>query len=96
MVERLFAGYFTDGEAIADRETLARLAGEVGLDTAEVGDMLASDAYADDVRVDEARAGQLGITGVPFFAIDEKFGISGAQSAKVITDALMQAFAERE
>jgi predicted DsbA family dithiol-disulfide isomerase len=96
MVERLFAAYFTDGEAIADRDTLARLAGEVGLDAAEVRDMLASDAYAADVRADEARAGQLGITGVPFFAIDEKFGISGAQSAKVITDALMQAFAERE
>jgi len=96
MVERLFAAYFTDGEAIADREALVRLAGEVGLDAAEVRDMLASDAYAADVRADEARAQRLGITGVPFFAIDEKFGISGAQSAKVITDALMQAFAERE
>jgi len=95
MVERLFAAYFTDGEAIADRDTLARLADEVGLDEAAVRDMLASNAYAADVRADEARAGQLGITGVPFFAIDEKFGISGAQSAKVITDALMQAFAER-
>lgn len=96
MVERLFAAYFTDGDAIADLDTLVRLATEAGLDADAVRAMLASDAHAADVRADEARAQQFGITGVPFFAIDEKYGISGAQSAAVLSDALTQAFAERD
>ena len=95
MVERLFAAYFTDGEAVGDHDTLARLAGEVGLDTDDVSAMLASDAFAAEVRADEDRARTFGISGVPFFAIDEKYGISGAQPASVITEALTQAFAER-
>jgi predicted DsbA family dithiol-disulfide isomerase len=95
MVERLFAAYFTDGEALGDHATLARLAGDVGLDPTAVTTMLASDAFAADVRADEDRAAAFGISGVPFFAIDEKYGISGAQPASVITEALTQAFAER-
>ncbi len=95
MVERLFAAYFTEGEAVGDHPTLARLAGHVGLNTADVATMLATDAFAADVRADEDRASAFGISGVPFFAIDEKYGISGAQPASVITEALTQAFAER-
>jgi predicted DsbA family dithiol-disulfide isomerase len=95
MVERLFAAYFTEGEAVGDHPTLARLASHVGLNTADVAAMLAADAFAADVRADEDRAATFGISGVPFFAIDEKHGISGAQPASVITEALTQAFAER-
>jgi len=94
MVERLFAAYFTDGEAVGDHATLARLAADVGLDAAEVAAMLVTDAHANDVRADEQRARDFGITGVPYFAIDEKYGISGAQPASVITEALTQAFAD--
>ncbi len=94
MVERLFAAYFTDGEAMGDHETLMRLAAAVGLDAAAVGSMLASDAFAADVRDDEARARDFGIAGVPFFAIDEKYGISGAQPAPAILGALTEAWAE--
>ncbi len=94
MVERLFAAYFTDGEAMGDHETLMRLAAEVSLDAAAVGSMLAGDAFASDVRDDEARARDFGITGVPFFAIDEKYGISGAQPASAILGALTEAWAE--
>ncbi len=95
MVERLFAAYFTEGEAMGDHATLTRLGTDVGLDANEVATMLASDAHATDVRADEARAASFGISGVPFFAIDEKYGISGAQPASVITDALVEAFAAR-
>ena len=71
-----------------------RLAADVGLDAAEVAAMLVTDAHANDVRADEQRARDFGITGVPYFAIDEKYGISGAQPTSVITEALTQAFAD--
>ena len=94
MVERLFAAYFTDGVAMGDRTALVRLAPDVGLSAGEVSAMLDSDAFSADVREDEARAQQLGISGVPFFAIDEKYGVSGAQPASALTDALNQAWSE--
>jgi predicted DsbA family dithiol-disulfide isomerase len=94
MVERLFKAYFTDGEAIGDHDTLVRLATDTGMDPVAVRDMLTSTAYASDVRGDEARAQEFGITGVPFFAIDERYGISGAQPSTAILDALMQAWNE--
>ena len=94
MVERLFAAYFTDGVAMGDRTALVRLAPDVGLNAGEVSAMLDSDAFSADVREDEARAQQLGISGVPFFAIDEKYGVSGAQPASALTDALNQAWFE--
>jgi predicted DsbA family dithiol-disulfide isomerase len=61
-----------------------------------VSAVLASDRYGDQVRQDEAQAGQLGITGVPFFVIDAKFGVSGAQPAAVFTQALQRAWDERD
>ena len=57
-----------------------------------VAAMLASDAFADAVRADERRAQQFGISGVPFYAIDATYGISGAQPAEVLTSALEQAW----
>lgn len=96
LVERLFTAYFTDGEVVSDREVLVRIAGEAGLDADAVRAMLASDAHAADVRSDEARARQYGITGVPFFAIDGKYGVSGAQSADVLASALQEAWDSRE
>lgn len=89
--ERLDRGYFTEGEAPDDHETLTRLAVEVGLDEVEVKDVLTSDRFADDVRQDVAEARALGITGVPFFVIDRKYGVSGAQPAELIRSALEKA-----
>lgn len=94
MVERLFTGYFTDGDVISDHPTLVRLAGEIGLDTELVRAMLVSDRFATNVRSDELRAQQFGITGVPFFAIDERYGISGAQPASAIVAALNEAWSD--
>jgi predicted DsbA family dithiol-disulfide isomerase len=92
--ERYFKAYLTDGQPIGDRETLVRVAAEAGLDAATAREVVESDAYARDVRAEERRASALGITGVPFFVIDEKYGLSGAQPADVLLDALEQAWEE--
>jgi predicted DsbA family dithiol-disulfide isomerase len=91
--ERLFVAYFTEGEPIGERDTLVRLAGEVGLDPVECAQVLASDRYGDEVRADEREAHELGVTGVPFFVIDGKFGVPGAQDADTILDVLRRAWA---
>ena len=93
MKERLMRAYFTEGVAIGERAELVRLATDIGLDEAEVKGMLSSDRLADEVRADEARARAFGISGVPFFAIDERYGVSGAQPADVLLDVLRQAHA---
>jgi len=92
MKERLMHAYFTEGVAIGERAELVRLAVEVGLDEAEVKAMLSSDRLTNEVRADEARARAFGISGVPFFAIDERYGVSGAQPADVLLDVLRQAY----
>jgi len=92
MEERLFAAHFVDNEAIGDHETLVRLAAEIGLDPVEAGEVLAGDAFGDEVRSDEAEARALGISGVPFFVIDRAYGVSGAQPSETLRAALDQAW----
>jgi predicted DsbA family dithiol-disulfide isomerase len=92
MKERLLGAYFTEGLPIADVDTLVRLAEEVGIDRAEARAVLEGEAYGDAVRADERRARLLGISGVPFFVLDSRYGISGAQSPQVIVDALERAW----
>jgi predicted DsbA family dithiol-disulfide isomerase len=94
MKERLMRAYLTEGLALGRREVLERLALEVGLDPARVRETLAGDAHATDVREDEATARQLGINGVPFFVLNGKYGVSGAQSPEVLLEAITQAYAE--
>ncbi len=93
--EALFRAYFTDGEPIGDPTTLARLAVAAGLPAAEVDDVLAGDRYAEAVRADERHAQALGATAVPFFVIDETYGIAGAQPPEVFTNVLERAWSER-
>lgn len=90
--ERLMSAYFTEGVAIGDRGELQRLGEEIGLPAGEVRDLLAGDAYADAVRGDEALAQGLGITGVPFFVLDDTFAVSGAQPVELFEQALAQAW----
>ena len=92
--ERLLRAYLVEGEPIGDRGTLARLATDVGLDSGEVRDVLAGDGYADAVRADEHQARRLGIQGVPFFVLENAYGVSGAQPVEVLLAALTQARAE--
>jgi predicted DsbA family dithiol-disulfide isomerase len=95
MVERLHRAYFTDQESIFDHESLARLAADAGLDPADVDKVLSTDQYADEVSADEMTASSLGATGVPFFVIDRRYGISGAQPADAIAQALELAWDKR-
>jgi len=94
LVERLHRAYFTDQESIFDHASLVRLATEAGLDAAEAEAVLSSDEYGDAVAADERTAHALGANGVPFFVIDRRYGISGAQPAAVMAQALDQAWAE--
>ena len=79
---------------MGDPETLVRLGAEAGLDAAEVRTALETQAYADDVHRDEYEARQLGINGVPFFVIDRKYGVSGAQPPQALLQVLEQAWNE--
>jgi predicted DsbA family dithiol-disulfide isomerase len=94
--ERLFKGYFTDGEAIAEPNALAKLASEVGLDEEQARAVLLSDQYSADVRADEENARQLGISGVPFFVVGGKYAVSGAQPAEVLAQVLERAWSEQK
>ena len=86
--EALFASYFTNGKDISDHETLAELGATIGLDKQSVLDMLAGDDYRDAVISDIKAAEMMGINGVPFFVLDEKYGVSGAQSPELFLNAL--------
>lgn len=92
--ERLLKAYFTEGVAVANTDELVRLGTEIGLDADELRGVLESDAYADEVKADFQRGRMFGVQGVPFFAIDEKYGISGAQPEEVFTEVLTKAWAE--
>jgi predicted DsbA family dithiol-disulfide isomerase len=94
--ERLLLAYFSAGEPIADREALVRLGAEAGLDPAEAAEVLDSHAYLDEVRADEVEARELGIQGVPFFVLDRRYGVSGAQPAEVLLEALRRAWADSQ
>lgn len=96
LMERLMTAYFAEGQLISRRETLQALAVEVGLDPADVADLLASDAFTDEVRADERTAAQSGITGVPFFVLGGRYAVSGAQPAEMMLGALQQAWADPE
>jgi predicted DsbA family dithiol-disulfide isomerase len=93
--ERLDRATFTEGLRVSDRDALVEVVSEAGLDADEAREVLASGRYGDAVRGDEAQAQAYGITGVPFFVVDGKYGVSGAQPAELIRQALDTAWAQR-
>lgn len=94
VVQALFRAYFSDSRHLGDHAVLADLAQEAGLDRDEAVKLLADNSYSAEVRADEAQARQLGVTGVPFFVIDGKYAVSGAQSEEAWERALQAAWAE--
>jgi predicted DsbA family dithiol-disulfide isomerase len=92
--ERMLRAYLTEGQAIGDREVLVALARDAGLDADEAQRTLETERYAAEVRQDEALARELGITGVPFFVLGGRLGVSGAQPADVLLGALDRAWRE--
>jgi predicted DsbA family dithiol-disulfide isomerase len=95
LAERLHRAYFSEQKSVFDHAALTALAVEVGLDAEEVAAVLTGDRYTDAVIDDEETARALGANGVPFFVIDRRYGISGAQPADTITRALERAWAEQ-
>ena len=87
---RVMRAWYSEGQSIGDPETLVRLGVEGGLDEAAVRDLLAGDDHGIDVRTDLALASQIGITSVPTFVLDQKFGVSGAQPVEVMLNAIRQ------
>ncbi|NBI29874.1 DsbA family oxidoreductase [Chengkuizengella marina] len=96
LTERLLKAYFTEGKHIGDHETLLEIVEEIELDREEAKAVLESDDYRDDVRRDESEAHNLGVQGVPFFVINNKYAISGAQPTEAFVEALNKVAAEEK
>jgi predicted DsbA family dithiol-disulfide isomerase len=96
MKERLLRAYFSEGELIADHDSLLALGVEVGLPEEEVRELLAGDRFAEEVRDDERTALELGITAVPTFVVDRARGISGAQSPELLLKLLRVGWDSRQ
>ena len=92
--ELLFKAYFTEGKNIDDNTVLIELGKTIGLDETEVKQTLESDAFADEVKHDMIEAQQLGVQGVPFFVMNNKYAVSGAQVVPVFEQTLQKAFGE--
>jgi len=94
--EQLFKAHFTEGKNIDDKETLVQTGMSIGLDEKEIKEMLASDAFAKEVKQDEMQAQSIGVRGVPFFVLNDKYAVSGAQSPDTFLEVLNQTWKEFE
>ena len=93
LVEALFRGYFLEQSDLTSDAVLAGIAASAGLDGEAALAFLATTEGVDEVRAEEAAAQRMGVSGVPFFVIDQRFGLSGAQPEREIVAALEEAFA---
>ena len=94
MVQSLFQAYFEEGRDIGDRAVLALIAERAGLEADAILQRLETDDDAENIRIEIAEAGRIGVTGVPFFILAQKLAVSGAQPADVLIDAIRQALAD--
>ncbi|MFJ4160489.1 DsbA family protein [Microbacterium testaceum] len=95
LAEVLMSAYFLEGKHVGRDDDLVALAVEVGLDETEAREALASQRFRAAVRADQEQARQFGITGVPFFVIDGKYGVSGAQPVEAFSQIARQVWGER-
>jgi predicted DsbA family dithiol-disulfide isomerase len=91
LVERLFNAYFVEGGDIGDRDLLAKIAGDCGLDVAMTRARLDTDADLAEVKEEIAVAQRIGVTGVPFFILGGKYAVAGAQPAEALATAIQKA-----
>ena len=91
MVERLYRAYFSEGRSVFDLESLVELAHDAGIERDTTRAALSEGRYVSAVRDDIETARRMGITGVPFFVIDGRYGVSGAQSSAAFVEALTAA-----
>ena len=92
--EALLAAYFTEARNVADHAVLREVAVAAGLEPTRVDRVLASREFEADVHADAEQAQAYGATGVPFFVIDQKYGVSGAQPTEVFSQVLEKAWSE--
>ena len=90
--ELIFKAYFTDGKDVSEIETLVELGKNVDLDENEIRNMLDSNQFKEEVQNDMIEAQQIGVRGVPFFVLDRKYAISGAQPPEVFAETLEKAW----
>jgi predicted DsbA family dithiol-disulfide isomerase len=95
MLARLFRGYFNEGRDIADRKVLSKLAADAGLDSNETLAVLQTDGFTREVAKDVTEARSLGIRGVPFFYINRRYSISGAQTPSEFLAAFEKVWSEQ-
>lgn len=93
--EKLLEAYFVEAKEIGKHEELLKVAEEIGLSKEGTQEVLATDVFSDEVKKDIEEARQIGVQGVPFFVIDRKYAISGAQPAETFANALQKAFAKQ-
>ena len=94
LLEAMYSGYFEKSKPLFSHEDLLAIVSEAGLDIAAAKAILDSEKFADQVKADAQLAVQLGASGVPFFVVDMKYGISGAQPLEVFEATIAQALAE--
>lgn len=92
--ERLFKAFFTEGKNIADLKTLTELGKEIGLDENELQAAFTDEKFLNEMKKDVKEGQELGVRGVPFFVLDRKYGVSGAQPPQVFLENLTQAYSE--
>ena len=92
--EKLFHAFFTDAKNIADLETLTELGKDIGLDDTEIKTAFTEEKYATLVEQDIEEGQQIGVQGVPFFVIDRKYAVSGAQPSQAFSESIEKAFSE--
>ncbi|WP_183098521.1 DsbA family oxidoreductase [Nocardioides pelophilus] len=92
--DALLLAYFGEARNVADHGVLRAIGVEVGLEGARVDEVLGSEQYVDEVAADIAQARAYGATGVPFFVVDNKFGVSGAQPTEFFAQLLDRAWSE--
>jgi predicted DsbA family dithiol-disulfide isomerase len=92
MHERLMRAQLIEGETVNDVDTLVRLAEDLGVEGARP--VVTGNQYTDEVNADIREAQSLGATGVPFFVLDRKYGVSGAQPVELFEEALHKALAD--
>lgn len=91
MAEELFRAYFIEGANLTDINTLADIGARAGLDRDAVASYLASDADREGVEAADVESRNAGIGGVPHFIFNRKVGVSGAQEAETLLDAMIEA-----
>ena len=94
IVDKLFDAYFTKNLELANFDVLKKISVECGLTAAEVDEFLAGDEFSAEVRADEREAAAYGIHAVPYFVIDKKYAINGAQSTEFFAETLKKILAE--